>query len=223
MTGGTPAAGAAESDRARPIAAQTVDELLAALADGTPTPAGGAACAVVAATAAGLAGMATRVTARRSGDARWTLLASSADELRRTLLALADRDAEAYRGVIEARRPGGSRPRAAGAADKRESPHVIVALRVATDVPLAVARASLEVLTLCGELAGAVPSVVASDVAVAVSLARAAVEGSVTTARANVVELDPESAEKLQNELADLEAKAAGLGERIVQTMERRG
>jgi formiminotetrahydrofolate cyclodeaminase len=202
MTAGTRAAGTAATG---PIRTQTVDQFLDALADGTPTPAGGAACAVVAATAAGLAGMVARVIARRSADARWTSLATSADELRRTTLGLADRDAEAYRRVIEARRARAARARGVDASEGTIVPDVADALREATDVPLAVARAGSDLLSLCRELAGAVPAAMASDVSVAIALARAALEGSITTARSNVAGLERDIAVAVERQLADLE------------------
>jgi methenyltetrahydrofolate cyclohydrolase len=184
-----------------------------ALAAGTPAPAGGAACAVVVAVSAGLVAMVARVLGRRSADERWASIARSADELRAATLALADRDVEAYGRVIVARRG----PRPDGAA-------VAAALRGAARVPLAIAGAGLDVLTLCGEIAGAAPPALASDVDAAAALAAAAVQAAAGTARANVAELrdDRACAQAIERELDEIVAQAVVLGERMTERVERR-
>jgi formiminotetrahydrofolate cyclodeaminase len=72
------------------------------LAARTPTPGGGGAAAVTGAMAAGLVAMAARFSATRLPDAGE--LADQADELRRRLAQLAEKDAQAYAAVLEALR-----------------------------------------------------------------------------------------------------------------------
>jgi formiminotetrahydrofolate cyclodeaminase len=163
---------------------ETVEGLLDQIASATPSGGGGAAAALVGATAAALVGMVAGVAARRATeDARLGEIVDEAEALRIRMLALIDRDVEAFGRVVEARRRTGD-ARAAAVSD---------ALIGATEVPLELAAASARVLEQCAEvLPRARPSTLA-DLGVAATLAAAALEGAALTARANL-EVLPASA-----------------------------
>jgi glutamate formiminotransferase / formiminotetrahydrofolate cyclodeaminase len=94
------------ADEAAPIASQTVGGFLAALASDAPTPGGGAVGAVAGAAGAGLISMVCRLTVDNPKfEDSWEALRPvlrEADEARATFLELADRDASAFDGVMEA-------------------------------------------------------------------------------------------------------------------------
>jgi formiminotetrahydrofolate cyclodeaminase len=106
-----------------------VKSFLEKVAARTPAPGGGAVAAMTAASAAALVSMAARFSAAES-------VAVAGDELRARLVQLADDDAAAYTAVLAAK----------GAARKE-------ALRVATEVPRAIASAAAEVAVLAHGLA----------------------------------------------------------------------
>jgi formiminotetrahydrofolate cyclodeaminase len=196
------------------IQSETVESLLARFADGTPTPGGGAAAALTAATAAALLGMVCRVTQARSGtDPRVTATAARADELRPRLLGLVAADASAYERVLEGRRlSGDARPLA-----------LRRALVGATEVPLEVARHSLEILTASAEVAGTVRASALGDLGVLVSLAWAALESSAGTARMNLKVLeDAAFVTTAERELARLVAEGTSARARAAEMMAAR-
>ena len=162
-------------------AAETIDGFLAQLASGAPVPGGGAAAALTVALAAALVSMACRVTRMRQPDAPTEMdeTAQWADRLRETARRLGAEDSDAYARVVQARRqPPTERPAA-----------VAEALKRATDVPVAVARAGRDVLVAAASvLAGARPSV-RNDLGVAATLAWAGLEASAATARSNLPEV----------------------------------
>ena len=103
--------------------------VLAEVAARTPAPGGGAVAAMTGAAAAALVSMAARFS---GSDA----VAEAGDELRARLVQLAADDAAAYTAVLESR----------GEARKE-------AMRVATEVPRAIAAAATEVAALAHDLA----------------------------------------------------------------------
>jgi formiminotetrahydrofolate cyclodeaminase len=106
-----------------------VNSFLEQVAARTPAPGGGAVAAMTGASAAALVSMAARFSGSES-------VASAGDALRARLVQLAADDAAAYTAVLAARGPA------------REE-----ALRVATDVPRAIATAATEVAALAHDLA----------------------------------------------------------------------
>ena len=177
------------------LESEPVASLLERLADGSPTPGGGAAAALTAATAAALLGMVSRVVARRSTAAA---APAEVDDLRRRALALVTEDARAYRGVVEARQVASGR----AAALER-------ALLEAAEPPLEVARLGGAILQRCAALVGSASGAVRSDLDVAATLARAALDAACLTARANARDLhDRAAAGRLESELSRLTADA---------------
>lgn len=83
---------------------QPIGSWLDELGSGSPTPGGGAAAGVAAATGAALIAMVGHLTIGKEGfkdlDARMRAMVENADAERRTFLSLADEDAEAFESVM---------------------------------------------------------------------------------------------------------------------------
>ena len=109
------------------------------VASDNPAPGGGSVAAVAVALAAGLSGMAARLSAGQLADG----LAARADALRRRVAPLAEADAESYGRVLAAYREPDSETRRERASD---------ALSGAADVPLAVAEVGSEVAGIAARL-----------------------------------------------------------------------
>ncbi|MGZ4150205.1 MAG: cyclodeaminase/cyclohydrolase family protein, partial [Actinomycetota bacterium] len=92
----------------QPMGEHRIDAWLEALASNTPTPGGGAFAALSAAAGAALIAMTARLTIGKEryaeAEGRMHEVAGEADEARADLLALADRDAVAFDGVMAAYR-----------------------------------------------------------------------------------------------------------------------
>ena len=117
-------------------------ELLDRVASDSPAPGGGSVAAVAVALAAGLAGMAARLSTGQLSDA--PELAEKADASRSRVAPLARADAESYGRVLDAYRDPDPETRATRARD---------ALSRAADVPLAVAEVGSEVAGIAARLA----------------------------------------------------------------------
>lgn len=130
----------------------------------TPVPGGGAVAAMTAASAAALVSMAARFSASDE-------VAAAGDELRARLVQLAAEDAAAYTAVLAAR------------GEAREE-----AMRVATEVPRAIASAAAQVATLAhGLVANGNPRLL-GDARVAELLAEAAGKAAGVLVELNVAE-----------------------------------
>ena len=121
--------------------------------------------AIAVALAAGLAGMAARLSTGHLADA--PELADQADASRRRVAPLARADAESYGRVLEAYRDPGDR-----------TARVRDALSEAADVPLAVAEAGSEVATIASRLAEEGNPNLEGDALAAVLLAGAGVRAA---------------------------------------------
>jgi methenyltetrahydrofolate cyclohydrolase len=190
-----------------------VQEFLAALASGAPTPGGGAAAALCGAMAAALVAMVGRVTAARDSSVtgEMSAIVALADDLGGRLAGLMTDDMDAYRSVIEARRSGGG-------------PEAIErALARATEVPMKLAAASRDVLALSETLAPLARRSALSDLAVAAALAWGALESGAATARANLAEVvDAELARSSETELTGLLANGQHTRHRLLETIRAR-
>ncbi len=152
------------------------------LASAEPTPGGGSAAALAGALAGALTAMVARLSMGRGADDE--LLDQSvrtAEQAAQTLLALVDRDAEAFDRVMAAMRmPRGSDPEKAS-----RQAAVQEALQNATAVPLTTAEQALLVLALAPEIARIGNPNAVSDMGVAALLAHAAVRGALLNVAIN--------------------------------------
>jgi methenyltetrahydrofolate cyclohydrolase len=174
-------------------------EFLDLVASGNPAPGGGSVAAVAVALAAGLSGMAARLSAGQLADADG--LAERADAARRRVAPLARIDAEAYGRVLDAYREPDSETRRERVSD---------ALSGATDVPLAVAEVGNEVAGIAARLVEEGNANLVGDAITAVLLAEAGVRAAVTLAEINLsaANLDDDRLGRA-NELVDETASTA--------------
>jgi formiminotetrahydrofolate cyclodeaminase len=176
------------------------------LASDAPVPGGGSASAVVASLGASLLAMVARLS---QGRERYAPFASTieraltaADSARTKLLSLADDDAAAYRGLVEARRAARAE---GGSSDSMAAAAVREAAREAARVPMAIVRECYAVMDHVDRMAGRSNLGAASDLDVAARLLEAAARG----AGANViVNLPAMGDERLADSmLGELEAR----------------
>ena len=155
-----------------------LNEFLELVASGTPAPGGGSVAAVAVALAAGLAGMAARLSADQLADA--PRLADRADASRRRVAPLARTDAEAYGRVLGAYRL----PREPDSEARTE--RIKDALSGAADVPLAVAEAGSEVAGIAARLVEEGNSNLEGDAMTALLLAGAGVGAAAALTEINL-------------------------------------
>ena len=145
----------------------SVGEFLDLVASDTPAPGGGSVAAVAVALAAGLSGMAARLSTGQLADA--PELADQADSFRRRVAPLATADAESYGSVLAAYREPDPEARTARVRD---------ALSGAADVPLDVAEIGNDVAGVAARLAEEGNPNLRGDALAAVLLAGAGVRAA---------------------------------------------
>ena len=184
--------------------------LIERLATSEPIPGGGSAAAMAGAMGAALVHMVVELTLGRPAaeghEEALTRIGTGSVGWQSELLNLAELDATAYDAVVRARRL----PRETDRARESRAVEVTGALREATRVPLATARAASEVLGLANLLAPIGNRNAISDVGVAALLAGAAVRGAGLNVEINLpylAEDDPLRGEAAE-ELAGLTATA---------------
>jgi len=156
----------------------SLGEFLDLVASGGPAPGGGSVAAVAVALAAGLSGMAARLSADQLADAPG--LADRADASRRGVAPLARADAESYGRVIDALRL----PREPNPETHKE--RVKDALSGAADVPLAVAEVGKEVAGIAARLVEEGNPNLEGDAMTAVLLADAGVRAAAALVEINL-------------------------------------
>lgn len=164
----------------------TVRELLARLAAPQAAPAGGSACALAAAAGASLLMMVAGLSRTRSkADVDRTALSdalSGLTDIQRELTDAIDADAVAYQRVVAALKL----PKSPGAELNAHEAAVNQALRGASEVPLEIMRLSSEALELAPAIAERCHRPAASDVATAIALLRAGLEGARAAVSSNL-------------------------------------
>ena len=155
-----------------------VAEVLEELADARPDPGGGSAAALAVALAAALCAMTAGLSARQLADA--PRLAADAHGLLRRAAPLAQADADAYGGVLAARREPGR----AGGPPREE--RVSAALARASEVPLEVADLGSKVAALAADIAGRGNPAVRGDALTAARLAAAAAQAAAALVQINL-------------------------------------
>lgn len=200
----------------------TVEDWLTDLASELPAPGGGAAAGVSAAMAAALVSMVCNLTIGKpkfaEHEAVMREVLAEAERLRLEALQLAEDDAEAFSGVIAAYKL----PKSSDEEKAARTAAIQAGLVDAAAVPLAVAKVSAEVIRLSGRiLEGSNPNVL-SDVAVAASAAKSALESAALNVDINVVAIkDPAERERLASTLNEaLQSKVQA--EAIMQIVAKR-
>ena len=163
----------------------SLEDLLEAVAEGTPAPGGGTSAGIAAALAASLVEMAARL-----GD--HADAAEDAGRLRRQALTLAEEELTSYAPVLEARTE----------ADR------VTALDAASEPPAQIAEVAAEVAELGVEVADSASEAVRGDALTGVILAEA-----VAAAAARLVEINVESG-PVHQRARDAAARAASAREK---------
>src|ERR671936_593349 len=164
-----------------------VEPFIEQLAAPTATPGGGSAAAASAAMAAGLATMVAAMSRGKKAYMQYERHLSSAiarlAQLREELKAAIDADAESFHAVVKAYK------------QSRQGTDGIVteALKGATNVPLGVAERAHETAAIVESLRGITNPKMASDLAVALALCRAAVDGALANVEINLESLSDQS------------------------------
>lgn len=161
----------AEMMRSRKETEWSVSDLLTAVAEAKPTPAGGSVAALVGALAASLGVMGARLAGE--SDREEHLL-----QLTRQLHQLVQADTEAYNGLTDAYKIPKQHP---------DRPHAIsIALQRATEVPLGITELSCEVARFLLALREGAKPTIQSDLTVGLTLAIAAAQAGLVTVRTNI-------------------------------------
>jgi methenyltetrahydrofolate cyclohydrolase len=191
---------------------QRIHEYLDRVASADPTPGGGAAAAVSAATGAALVAMVARLTIGKEEFAdvepRMRELHAEAEGARAELLALADRDAEAFESVMEAFRMPKETPEGKTA----RSAAIQEGFRRAAAVPLEVARRSVAVLEVVAEAIEKGNPNAASDGGSAAQALSAGANCALYNVEINLGSIkDPSLVGDMTGEVANLRARAEQL------------
>jgi methenyltetrahydrofolate cyclohydrolase len=130
------------------LGSMSVAEFLEVLGSDAPTPGGGAAGAIAGATGAALIAMVGRLTVGKKGfedvEARMRALVERADSARLAFLALADRDAHAFDGVMTAFKM----PKETDEEKAARSAAIQAGYEQAASVPMEIARAAIDLMEL---------------------------------------------------------------------------
>jgi glutamate formiminotransferase / formiminotetrahydrofolate cyclodeaminase len=164
-----------------------IEPFVEQLAAPTATPGGGSAAAAVGAMAAALAHMVAAMSRGKKNYVQYERELSDAiarlAQLREEFKAAVDADAASYDAVMAAVKEAKTKDPAAGDAAIQQ------ATRGASEVPLGVAERGREVVALVEKLRPITNPKMASDLTVAASLARAAIEGAAANVEINLESL----------------------------------
>ena len=180
----------------------TVQDFVYELASASPTPGGGSASALAGAMAAAMVEMACNLTVGREKfrdvEAELQTVLARAGELRQQMLDSVDEDTSAYDAVSKAFKM----PKATDDEKSQRSAAIQSALRLASEVPLKVAKAAAETAQLAMIAQEKSNPNVASDARVARLLADAARDGAIANVEINIGSIsDRKYADWLQGEL----------------------
>ena len=202
------------------LAKTSLEEFTARLASGAPTPGGGSAAALAGALSASLIQMVCDLTLGRDKyrehEEPVRQIRQKAEALHRNLLALVDRDADAYDGVMaairmpkETEREKAARKEAMGRANL-----------FATETPMATAEGCVTLLGLAGALVGRSNTNALSDAGTAAMLAYAGLRGGAMNVRINLSGIgDAGHAAKARERVQRIEVEGEKLREEILRAI----
>jgi methenyltetrahydrofolate cyclohydrolase len=191
------------------LAHLTLDRFLEVLGSEAPTPGGGAAGAVSGAIGAALIAMVGRLTAGKPGledvDDRMRALIEEADAARLAFLELADRDAHAFDGVMAAFRL----PKETDQEKAARSAAIQAGYELAATVPLEIARAAVDLMTLAEDATATGNAQAASDGVSAAAHLHCAATCAIANVEINAASLKDEARRAvLLDEVAVLRGRA---------------
>jgi len=196
------------------LSRMTVEQFAEALAAATPTPGGGSASAQAGAMAASLIQMMCDLTLGREQyrvhEQAVQGIRHRAEGLRKDLLALVDRDAQAYDAVVTALRL----PKTTETEREARSAALDRANLFAIEAPMAIADACAALMGMASELASKGNVNAVSDVGTAALLAYAGLRGAVLSVRVNLKGVKDEArGAKIRDRVRRLEMDAEKLRE----------
>jgi glutamate formiminotransferase/formiminotetrahydrofolate cyclodeaminase len=192
-----------------------------ATAAGTPTPGGGSSAALAGALAASLSEMVAKLTAGRKKyaevDQQARQVLEEAASLRQQLTAAIIEDSQAFEGVMAAWKSKDLSEQEKEQAVERATIH-------AGEVPLKVARMSLEAADLAYQITSIGNLNAVTDAAAAAILARAAVQTAALNVKINALSLqDQDLAQKWNQSVDQLESEVTELADKAIAQASRRG
>lgn len=194
------------------IGEETIDRFLATLASDSPTPGGGAVAALAGAAGAALIEMVCNLTIDKKNyqDAwdRMREIRDHAERIRSQLVTLAERDATAFDGVMEAfKMPKDTREQKTARTAAIQRGYL-----AAAQVPLEVARASASLMPLALETVERGNVNAASDGVSAAQMLFAGAECAIYNVQINAVALEDQAAAgALRDDAAALQGEAEEL------------
>lgn len=204
------------------LAELTLTDFNDKLAADSSTPGGGSAAALAGAMSAALCAMIARLTLSRSKyEKAWQEMEqvlSGADDLMQRLLALVDKDTEAYSGVVAALRM----PKESDGQKARRQEALEQAYKQAALVPMETLRTVAGLVTLLEKaLEKGNPNCV-TDAGVSAQLLRASAVGAAYNVRINLLSIgDKAFSAKLKREAEELVAHTANSADRLGEAVER--
>jgi formiminotetrahydrofolate cyclodeaminase len=189
----------------------TVSAFDTEVAAASPAPGGGSAAALAGSVGAGLVAMVCRLSVGRDDvdatDEELSKALEESERLRRRLLELVDEDTAAFNAIMDALHM----PKAEEAERSARAAALARAKLGAAEPPLETLAAARQTLALAASLAGRSNPNTASDLGVAVELARAAAEGALLNVAINLSTLPPDDDvdRRRRASQADIEAARA--------------
>jgi glutamate formiminotransferase/formiminotetrahydrofolate cyclodeaminase len=198
-------------------------DYLDALASGKATPGGGSAAAFSAAAGASLVSMVARLTIGKKKYAavepEMQAILTQAEALRSDLTHSIQLDSTAFDGVLTAYKL----PKDTHEQQEIRQKSIEQAIILATQVPMGVARKSLQVLELAERAIRLGNNSALSDGATGVALASAAITGASYNIHINIKDLSPNLANPFSSELIGIEKHAKEIETRIQAALHERG
>jgi len=191
------------------INTHSISSFLDNLAGKSPTPGGGSACAIMGAMGAGLVSMVCNLTLGKKGyegvEAEIQRTLADAEAVRARLTALVNADVEAFDKVMAAY----AMSKDTEAEKLQRSAAIQDALKAATEVPLACAKACAEVIELSRVAAEKGNKNVVSDAGVAVLAGYAALKSAALNVYVNVGSIKDE--QFVHERISELNAVLTGM------------
>jgi methenyltetrahydrofolate cyclohydrolase len=194
----------------------TAAEFLDALASAEPTPGGGGAAALMGAMGAALISMVCQLTIGKKGyesvDAPMRALLEKSEALRLRMAAMVAEDARAFDTLMNAYRL----PKSSDDEKAARSVAIQSGLKVATEAPLACARAAAEAVRLSAAAVEIGNTNVISDVGAGVLAAQAALRSAALNVHVNVPQIrDRAFADAANGEIEALLTECLPLAEQV--------
>jgi formiminotetrahydrofolate cyclodeaminase len=201
------------------LRSRTIGDYLDTLASPSPAPGGGSVTGLVGALAAALGQMVARITIQSAPNPTLSTAATRLAHSTDALLAAAEQDETCFPGYLAASRL----PKATDAEKAIRRQAMQEAIIYAAEVPLSLASTAADVLELLEPVAREGTAHAASDTAIGINLAEAAVMAALSNVRANIPLIKrEESANHFTNAAAALETSTTAQATRLREILSNR-